>query len=90
MQNFFMELKKGDSEDQYVAWRSQHADQHSAILMFNLFLGLDLDVYMCKGKTRFGADHVWVMTREEDGTVVFWETTNGKTYRVRVGWPALY
>jgi len=71
--NFFMEIKKGDSEDH-------------AILMFNLFLGIDLDVYLCRGKTKFGVDHVWLMTREPEGSVTFWEPSLGKTYLLPSRW----
>lgn len=74
---FFQAVKKGDSEDH-------------AILMCNLFLGLEkyhgTEAYLCLGETTEGDEHTWVMTREADGTVVFWETTNGKSYVLPSRW----
>ena len=65
---FFLEMRKGDSEDH-------------ALLMCNLFLGLGLDAYVCVGRLKDQSEndkrHVWVMTREVDGHVFMWETTQG-------------
>mmetsp|Transcript_45249 Transcript_45249/g.125472 ORF Transcript_45249/g.125472 Transcript_45249/m.125472 type:complete len:800 (+) Transcript_45249:3-2402(+) len=66
---FFMEMRKGDMEDH-------------ALLLCNLFLGLNMDAYVCIGRL-FGAKelekrHVWVMTREKDASVRMWETSTGE------------
>eukprot|EP00698_Gefionella_okellyi_P002914 TRINITY_DN12762_c0_g1_i1.p1 TRINITY_DN12762_c0_g1~~TRINITY_DN12762_c0_g1_i1.p1 ORF type:complete len:1081 (-),score=206.26 TRINITY_DN12762_c0_g1_i1:6-3248(-) len=71
--NFFMTLKKGDSEDR-------------AVVLCNLFLGLDKDAYVCVGRNKHGDTHTWVMTREPDGSVIFWETLNGKGYKLPLRW----
>jgi len=65
---FFMMMRQGDTEDH-------------ALLMCNLFLGLNLDAYVCVGRLRGCSErekrHVWVMTRDPDGDVRIWETKTG-------------
>lgn len=49
--------------------------------MCNLFLGLGIDAYVCVGRLQGCSEgdkrHVWVMTREANGDVYMWETTQG-------------
>eukprot|EP01028_Stygiella_incarcerata_P009678 TRINITY_DN463_c0_g3_i2.p1 TRINITY_DN463_c0_g3~~TRINITY_DN463_c0_g3_i2.p1 ORF type:complete len:796 (+),score=226.10 TRINITY_DN463_c0_g3_i2:244-2631(+) len=72
--NFFLNIRKGDSEDH-------------AILMGNLLLGNDEDAYLCLGTTHSGVkNHVWIMIREGDGSVSFYETSTGKRYRLPGRW----
>ena len=60
---------QGDSEDH-------------ALLMCNLLLGLGLDAYICVGRLKDCSEgekrHTWVMTREANGDVLMWETTQGQ------------
>lgn len=75
--NFFLDLRKGDAEDH-------------AILMCNVMLGSGMDAYLCVGTTRSGVrDYVWVMVREGDGSVSFWETTTAKRYVCPGRWDGL-
>ena len=63
--NYFLDVKKGASEDH-------------AVLQCNLFLGLGLDAYIAIGRLPGGVQqHVWVVTREPNGDILFWETTKG-------------
>eukprot|EP00300_Choanocystis_sp_HF-7_P006880 c14959_g1_i3.p1 GENE.c14959_g1_i3~~c14959_g1_i3.p1 ORF type:complete len:871 (-),score=162.13 c14959_g1_i3:617-3202(-) len=76
--NFFMDMKKGD------------ADSH-AIMLCNLFLGMQLDAYVCVGKLAgLSASHVWVMTREPNGSVLFWETSRGRPYVLPKRWHGMF
>jgi len=76
--NYFLDVKKGASEDH-------------AILQCNLFLGLGLDAYLAIGRLPGGStQHVWVMTREPNGDVLFWETTKGDYYTLPMRWTGLY
>ena len=76
--NYFLDVKKGASEDH-------------AILQCNLFLGLGLDAYLAIGKLPGGVQqHVWVMTREPNGDVRFWETTKGTYYTLPARWMGLF
>jgi hypothetical protein len=70
---FFLQTRKGDSEEH-------------ALVLCNMFLGMGLDAYVCVGVTRCGMQHTWVMTREADGAVVFWETAMGRSYRLPQRW----
>lgn len=85
---FFLDIKKGDEEDH-------------AILLCNLFLGLSMDTYMCVGHGKIqwqdefsdevvvkptDEQHVWVMNRNQDGSVVFWECMNSKEYPLLKRW----
>ena len=75
--NYFLDVKKGASEDH-------------AILQCNLFLGLGLDAYIAIGKVPGGiGQHVWVVTREPNGDVRFWETTKGCYYTLPGRWTGL-
>ena len=74
----FLDVKKGASEDH-------------AILQCNLFLGLGLDAYLAIGRLPGGVQqHVWVMTREPNGDIKFWETTKGEFYTLPGRWMGLY
>ena len=46
-----------------------------------MLLGLELDAYVCIGRLpnckEFEKRHVWVLTREADGSVTHWETSTG-------------
>ena len=76
--NYFLDVKKGASEDH-------------AILQCNLFLGLGIDAYLALGRLPGGIQqHVWVMTREPNGDVKFWETTKGDFYTLPGRWQGLY
>jgi len=75
---FFLEMRKGDFEDH-------------ALLMCNLFLGLELDAYVCVGRLIEGSGegekrHVWVMTREPNGDVGLWETSMGTCVKMMDRW----
>ena len=85
---FFLDIKKGDEEDH-------------AILLCNLFLGLSIDAYVCIGHGKVVAvdeftdeetiqatdeQHVWVMTRPADGSIVFWECMKTKDYPLLKRW----
>ena len=76
--NYFLDVKKGASEDH-------------AVLQASLFLGLGLDAYIAIGRLPGGVQqHVWVMTREPNGDVLFWETTKGDHYTLPSRWSGLY
>ena len=73
-----MNVKKGASEDH-------------AILQCNLFLGLGLDAFLAIGKLPDRiTQHVWVVTREPNGDVRFWETTRGCFYTLPQRWTGLF
>ena len=75
--NFFMELKRGDFEDH-------------AVYLCNLLLGMNLDAYVCCGRLHTAKKgekrHVWVMVRDEDGVVTFWETSTGDDLKLPGRW----
>eukprot|EP01112_Ceratiomyxa_fruticulosa_P014986 TRINITY_DN4355_c0_g1_i2.p1 TRINITY_DN4355_c0_g1~~TRINITY_DN4355_c0_g1_i2.p1 ORF type:complete len:624 (-),score=98.42 TRINITY_DN4355_c0_g1_i2:51-1922(-) len=50
-----------------------------AILLCCLLLGFGLDAYVAIGTDDVGA-HVWVITKVQDGSVVFWESLTGVRY----------
>ena len=76
--NYFLDVKKGASEDH-------------AILQCNLFLGLGMDAYLAIGRLPGGIQqHVWVVTREPNGDVKFWETTKGDFYTLPGRWTGLF
>ncbi|KAK2952540.1 putative tRNA uridine 5-carboxymethylaminomethyl modification enzyme GidA [Blattamonas nauphoetae] len=62
--SFIMQIRKGD-------------DQDHSILLVSLLLSMGVDAYLCLGHSRAGNPHVFVMTREFNGSVLFWETTAG-------------
>jgi hypothetical protein len=67
------------------------ASEDHAILQCNLFLGLGLDAYIAVGRLPGGVlQHVWVVTREPNGNVLFWETTKGDYYILPARWTGLY
>jgi len=70
-------MRKGDFEDH-------------ALLMCNLFLGLELDAYVCVGRLAESSEgekrHVWVMTREPNGDVGLWETSMGTCVKMMDRW----
>ncbi|KAJ6231168.1 centrosomal protein of 76 kda [Anaeramoeba flamelloides] len=71
--NFFLSLMKGSAEE------------HAA-LMVSMYLGLDLDAYLCQGKTKKGDEHYWVMIRENDGTITLIECSTSKEYHLEDKW----
>ena len=75
--NFFMELKRGDFEDH-------------AVYLCNLLLGMNLDAYVCCGRLHTAKKgekrHVWVMVRDDDGLVRFWETSTGDDVPLPARW----
>lgn len=77
---FFLEMRKGDCEDH-------------ALLMCNLLLGQGRDAYVCVGRLHDASEgdkrHVWVMTREEDGSVLMWETSQGSFVELPARWPGI-
>jgi len=81
---FFLEMRKGDYEDH-------------ALLFCNLLLGLTnenneplVDAYVCVGRLKDTGEkdkrHVWVMTRESDGSVKMWETSTGMSQTLPRRW----
>ena len=67
------------------------ASEDHAILQCNLFLGLGIDAYLAIGRLPGGVtQHVWVVTREPNGDVLFWEPTKGDYYTLPGRWTGLY
>ncbi|KAJ3449715.1 centrosomal protein of 76 kda [Anaeramoeba flamelloides] len=71
--NFFLSLMKGSAEE--------HAALHVSML-----LGLDIDAYLCQGKTKTGDVHYWVMIREDNGDITFCECSTNKEYHLEKKW----
>lgn len=71
----------------FLERRSGDFKEH-AVLLCNLMMSLNLDVYVVIGSAQYTSssnaknvtEHYWVMTRELDGTVKFWEASNLKVY----------
>ncbi|KAJ6242917.1 centrosomal protein of 76 kda [Anaeramoeba flamelloides] len=63
--NFFLSLMKGSAEE------------HAA-LQVSMLISLEIDAYLCQGKTKTGGEHYWVMVREVDGNVTFCECSTAK------------
>ncbi|KAJ3445017.1 centrosomal protein of 76 kda [Anaeramoeba flamelloides] len=74
--NFFLSLMKGSQEE--------HAALHVSML-----LGVDIDAYLCQGKTKNGEEHYWVMIRENNGTITFVECSTGKEYHLENKWKGI-
>ena len=74
--NFFLDIKKGSTLEH-------------AMLLTNLFLGMSLDAYLCIGKTMYGKEHAWVMTKTKSGSVIFWETSTCKFYELDQRWKGI-
>ncbi|KAA6364665.1 MAG: hypothetical protein EZS28_039808, partial [Streblomastix strix] len=71
---FILSIRKGD-------------DQDHSILLCSLLLSMGVDAYLCLGTAKStGQPHVWVITREFDGTVMFWETTRGLGLACKLRW----
>jgi len=60
--------------------------QDHAVLLCCALLGLGKMAFVCKGTVQDGKEHVWVMTREQGGTVTFWESTTGAKYHLPNRW----
>ncbi|XP_031552342.1 centrosomal protein of 76 kDa-like [Actinia tenebrosa] len=74
-------------------WSSLHAllcrgkgscEDH-ATLLCSIFLGFGLDAFVCLGTRDTGQPHAWVMTRQTDGLVSFWETLTGQCFSLSEG-----
>ncbi|KAK3741153.1 hypothetical protein QZH41_011834 [Actinostola sp. cb2023] len=72
------------------SWTSLHAflcrgkgscEDH-AILLCSILLGFGLNASVCLGTKDTGQPHAWVMTRQQDGRVVFWESLTGQCHDV--------
>ncbi|KAK2961356.1 hypothetical protein BLNAU_3802 [Blattamonas nauphoetae] len=68
-----LQIRKGD-------------DQDHSVLLCSLFLSMGIDAYLCMGTTKQGKRHVFVMTREFDGCVIFWETSRGTAHICPMRW----
>jgi centrosomal protein CEP76 len=62
----------------FLCKRKGSAEEH-AVLLCSLLLGYGLDAYVCMGSDDKGG-HAWVLTRDSDGHVVFWESLTGVRY----------
>eukprot|EP00742_Colponemidia_sp_Colp-10_P006244 GILJ01006691.1.p1 GENE.GILJ01006691.1~~GILJ01006691.1.p1 ORF type:complete len:1125 (+),score=212.68 GILJ01006691.1:105-3479(+) len=71
--------------DYFVTARKGGPEEHS-VLLGSMLLGMRQKAFVCKGTTKHGQEHVWVMTQDFDGTVIFWETTNGRQYKMPGRW----
>ncbi|KAJ6251871.1 centrosomal protein of 76 kda [Anaeramoeba flamelloides] len=71
--NFFLSLMKGSAEE------------HAA-LQVSMLISLEIDAYLCQGKTKTGDEHYWVMVREVDGNVTFCECSTAKKYLLEGKW----
>jgi len=60
--------------------------QDHAVLLCCALSGLGKNAFVCKGTVQKGKEHAWVMTREQGGTVTFWETTTGAKYHLAKRW----
>eukprot|EP01006_Ploeotia_vitrea_P034444 TRINITY_DN65753_c7_g1_i2.p1 TRINITY_DN65753_c7_g1~~TRINITY_DN65753_c7_g1_i2.p1 ORF type:complete len:530 (+),score=268.68 TRINITY_DN65753_c7_g1_i2:743-2332(+) len=54
-----------------------------ALLLCSLLLGFGLDAYVVVG-TNHNGPHMWVLTRRNQFTVMFWESISGRQYEVPV------
>ncbi|KAJ5074038.1 centrosomal protein of 76 kda [Anaeramoeba ignava] len=72
-QNFFLGIRKGSAEEH-------------AMLLVNILLGLGMDAYFCYGITRSNEKHSWALVREDNGTVILFETAYAKQYRLTNAW----
>ena len=55
--------------------------EEHALLVASLLIGMQLDAYVCVGRLRGVArasGAAWVLVREPDGAVVFWELSTGR------------
>ena len=61
-----------------------------ALLMVSLLLGMGCDAYVCVGRlhdARAGQKrHVWVMTRDDDGSVTKWELSTARSATLPARW----
>lgn len=75
----FLSMRQGDCEDH-------------ATLLCSLLLGFGLDAYVVVGtrvdKRGVDGDHVWVMTRDGDAGVTFWESLTGQRVAPSVATPS--
>eukprot|EP00747_Dinoflagellata_sp_TGD_P033352 gnl/TRDRNA2_/TRDRNA2_136562_c3_seq1.p1 gnl/TRDRNA2_/TRDRNA2_136562_c3~~gnl/TRDRNA2_/TRDRNA2_136562_c3_seq1.p1 ORF type:complete len:459 (-),score=93.47 gnl/TRDRNA2_/TRDRNA2_136562_c3_seq1:37-1413(-) len=71
--------------DSVLALRRGSVQDHAVALCCAL-LGIKKDAFVCKGTTQGGAEHCWVMTREQGGAVTFWETTTAARYHLPKRW----
>ncbi len=53
--------------------------ENHAVLLCSLFLGFHLDTYVCIGTDNKGP-RVWVLSRNSEGKVSFWDSINGTKY----------
>eukprot|EP00403_Amphidinium_massartii_P020862 CAMPEP_0178392860 /NCGR_PEP_ID=MMETSP0689_2-20121128/11894_1 /TAXON_ID=160604 /ORGANISM="Amphidinium massartii, Strain CS-259" /LENGTH=1192 /DNA_ID=CAMNT_0020013443 /DNA_START=73 /DNA_END=3648 /DNA_ORIENTATION=+ len=60
--------------------------QDHAVLLCCALQGLKKDAYVCKGTLHGNVEHAWVLTREADGTITFWEPTTAAKYHLPKRW----
>ena len=64
--------------------------EEHALLMASLLIGMQLDAYVCVGRLRGSRPgqrrHAWVLVREPDGAVVFWELSTGRRAVLPARW----
>jgi len=56
------------------------------VLLCCALVGLGRNAFVCKGTVQGGREHAWVMSREQDGVITFWETTTGAKYHLPHRW----
>eukprot|EP00928_Gymnodinium_smaydae_P038522 TRINITY_DN26558_c0_g1_i1.p1 TRINITY_DN26558_c0_g1~~TRINITY_DN26558_c0_g1_i1.p1 ORF type:complete len:1124 (+),score=277.79 TRINITY_DN26558_c0_g1_i1:139-3510(+) len=79
------EMTQWSRPDAVLAVRKGSVQDHAVVLCCAL-LGLRKDAFVCKGTLQGGRDHAWVLTREAEGAITFWETTTGCKYHIAGRW----
>eukprot|EP00932_Pfiesteria_piscicida_P007415 SRR837773.17494.p2 GENE.SRR837773.17494~~SRR837773.17494.p2 ORF type:complete len:126 (+),score=13.70 SRR837773.17494:180-557(+) len=79
------ELNQWQRPEDMLAVRRGSIQDH-AVLLCCALIGLGKNAFVCKGTVQKGKEHCWVMTREQGGTVTFWETTTGAKYHLAGRW----
>eukprot|EP00916_Digyalum_oweni_P008305 GHVL01013916.1.p1 GENE.GHVL01013916.1~~GHVL01013916.1.p1 ORF type:complete len:1104 (+),score=195.31 GHVL01013916.1:36-3314(+) len=65
--------------------------QDHAVLLCSMLIGVNQDAFVCKGRATDeescrSVDTVWVMTRESDGCVLFWDVVNRCRFKLLGRW----
>lgn len=79
------ELSHWQRPEDILAVRKGSVQDH-AVLLCCALTGLGKNAFICKGTVQKGKEHCWVMTREQGGTVTFWETTTCCKYHLAGRW----
>mmetsp|Transcript_98361 Transcript_98361/g.220198 ORF Transcript_98361/g.220198 Transcript_98361/m.220198 type:complete len:1301 (+) Transcript_98361:36-3938(+) len=88
----------GWKDPQYMLFTRKGPAQDHAMLLCSVLLGSERDAYVCKGTVWVHdenghkddpprlVEHVWVMTREENGWITFWEPCTREVYHLPHRW----